>query len=247
MNLRVITAVAGTAFLLAGCASDEAPTPAPTLTASSTPVAPELLASRASSGGRCQDGPCHSMFAVYTDGSWTLSTNTISSNGVLDESALAILRDGITTTGIPTAPAFTGTCPSAYDGQEVVYTWRGTDGLPATVSACDVSISETDPLVQALLSVEANATTTSSSPAQAGGPTPPSVDDMETQAAKTQAVASALIGLGEDAAVAKVRAAEMNHRVVSRDGKDFPVTMDYRPDRINLTIVGGIITETSVG
>lgn len=36
-------------------------------------------------------------------------------------------------------------------------------------------------------------------------------------------------------------------RVVSREGEDFPVTMDYRPDRLNVKIEGGVVTECTAG
>ena len=36
-------------------------------------------------------------------------------------------------------------------------------------------------------------------------------------------------------------------RVVSVDGENRPVTMDYRPDRLNATVVDGRVTEVTVG
>jgi hypothetical protein len=35
--------------------------------------------------------------------------------------------------------------------------------------------------------------------------------------------------------------------VVSRDGEQFPVTMDYDPNRLNLVVVDGIVTEARFG
>ncbi len=51
--------------------------------------------------------------------------------------------------------------------------------------------------------------------------------------------------------VKKARAAAENEgydfRVVSVDGQSKPVTMDYRPQRLNATVVDGVVTEVSVG
>ena len=40
---------------------------------------------------------------------------------------------------------------------------------------------------------------------------------------------------------------QINYRIVKRDGESFPVTMDYRMDRINLEIENGVITNASIG
>lgn len=37
------------------------------------------------------------------------------------------------------------------------------------------------------------------------------------------------------------------YRIVKRDGESFPVTLDYRMDRVNLEIENGIVTNASVG
>ena len=48
-------------------------------------------------------------------------------------------------------------------------------------------------------------------------------------------------------AIGKIEEAGYEWRVVKRDLEDFPVTMDYRPTRINLTIKEGIVYKVSVG
>jgi hypothetical protein len=57
----------------------------------------------------------------------------------------------------------------------------------------------------------------------------------------------ALIGLPEDEAAQMIAAAGFSERIVSRDGEDFAVTMDYRSDRVNLGIVDGVVTTATIG
>ncbi len=62
-----------------------------------------------------------------------------------------------------------------------------------------------------------------------------------------QAFETTLIGLSE--ASAEEAAADFGYswRVVSRDGEDFVVTMDYSETRINATIVDGVVTDATIG
>ena len=71
--------------------------------------------------------------------------------------------------------------------------------------------------------------------------------DMDAIAAKTLAFAETLFGMAEAYAIGKIEEAGYEWRVVKRDLEDFPVTMDYRPNRINLTIKEGIVYKVSVG
>ena len=56
-----------------------------------------------------------------------------------------------------------------------------------------------------------------------------------------------LIGLTEAAAVDEAESGGWVARVVARDGEYYPVTKDYLLSRVNLTVVGGIVTSVSVG
>lgn len=66
----------------------------------------------------------------------------------------------------------------------------------------------------------------------------PSVDDD---------AAAKLIGLTEDEALDAAAEVGWEVRVVARDGERFAVTDDYRTDRVNVTIDGGVVTEAFVG
>lgn len=59
--------------------------------------------------------------------------------------------------------------------------------------------------------------------------------------------AMSLVGLTTKQAKAQIAAEGYQARVVSVDGDVRPVTMDYRPDRINLTIVDGVVTQATQG
>jgi hypothetical protein len=75
--------------------------------------------------------------------------------------------------------------------------------------------------------------------------------DWQQKADAMMAIVSAyaqqLIGFEEDYAQSCVAETDFGWRVTERDGELFPVTMDYRPDRINVAIRGGVVAEATVG
>lgn len=62
-------------------------------------------------------------------------------------------------------------------------------------------------------------------------------------------IAAAVIGKTEQEAMEMInsKGGQITYRIVKRDDESFPVTMDYRMDRINLEIENGVITSASVG
>lgn len=62
-------------------------------------------------------------------------------------------------------------------------------------------------------------------------------------------LAGEIIGKTEQEAIKIIdnKGGQVTYRIVKRDGESFPVTMDYRMDRINLEIENGIITSATVG
>lgn len=92
-----------------------------------------------------------------------------------------------------------------------------------------------------LPALAACATSSSSSPgggasSSSSAPSPTSTDPVV-----------AVIGLTEAEAAAWATANGFTTRVVEVDGEPKPVTMDYRPDRINLTLVDGKVTKATLG
>jgi len=59
--------------------------------------------------------------------------------------------------------------------------------------------------------------------------------------------AASLVGLTETEATKVATSKGWTVRVVERDGEQFMVTADWRGDRVNLTVRGGKVTDTSVG
>lgn len=84
----------------------------------------------------------------------------------------------------------------------------------------------------------------SASPSPSASDLPAQLDEV---AAETLKFAETLMGMAEDYAVGKIKEAGYEHRVVWRDGVSMPVTMDYRPTRINLYIKEGIVDRVEVG
>jgi len=58
---------------------------------------------------------------------------------------------------------------------------------------------------------------------------------------------NSFIGLTEMEAVEAATRLELPNRIVERDGKNFPVTRDYRPNRLNFVIEKGLVTRVSTG
>ena len=72
----------------------------------------------------------------------------------------------------------------------------------------------------------------------------PSVDpDMSV----AQEVADSVVGMSEAEATKTAEAKGLTVRVGSRDGEDFPLTMDYRTDRVTLTVIADKVTAATPG
>jgi len=62
-----------------------------------------------------------------------------------------------------------------------------------------------------------------------------------------QEVADTVLGMSEAEATKTAEAKGLTVRVGSRDGEDFPLTMDYRLDRVTLTVQADKVTAVTVG
>ena len=62
-----------------------------------------------------------------------------------------------------------------------------------------------------------------------------------------QEVADSVVGMSEAEATKTAEAKGLTVRVGSRDGEDFPLTMDYRTDRVTLTVVADKVTAATPG
>ena len=66
-----------------------------------------------------------------------------------------------------------------------------------------------------------------------------------TQATKD--MAKRVIGMPEKDAIAAIEGIGNSYRIARRDDETFALTMDYRPDRINLEIDRDIVTAANIG
>jgi len=71
--------------------------------------------------------------------------------------------------------------------------------------------------------------------------------DFEKVAKETAKVGKYILLKNEKFAIAYIESKKIAFRIASRDGKNFPLTMDYRPNRINLNIVKGKVKGFNVG
>jgi hypothetical protein len=75
----------------------------------------------------------------------------------------------------------------------------------------------------------------------------PTEEEMQEQVARTEAFAATTIGMTEGDAVEAIEEAGLIARVVAEDGEYFAVTEDYVTTRVNLVLVGGVVTEATAG
>jgi len=55
------------------------------------------------------------------------------------------------------------------------------------------------------------------------------------------------LGLNKTEATAKATANNLVWRVIKEDGRSFPATMDYRPERLNFIVENGVIVKVTTG
>jgi hypothetical protein len=76
----------------------------------------------------------------------------------------------------------------------------------------------------------------------------PAVDPaVDPDMSVAQEVADSVVGMSEAEATKTAEAKGLTVRVGSRDGEDFPLTMDYRLDRVTLTVQADKVTAVTVG
>lgn len=75
----------------------------------------------------------------------------------------------------------------------------------------------------------------------------PQVEDMDAVVAGTEEFAATIVGKSSDEAEAATEAAGFTYRVVMVDGEPRAVTMDYRPDRVNVSLKDDVVIASTVG
>jgi hypothetical protein len=102
-------------------------------------------------GGRCVDGECRRVVAIESDGRvHQLEPDEAEVHRVTAETIDAY-RAALSVTDFNAIRArpFTGDCPTAFDGMEVIYTFATPSG-PERIASCEVEIDRQAPLFVAV-------------------------------------------------------------------------------------------------
>jgi hypothetical protein len=135
------------------------------LVACATPAATPSIATPAGAlvtvetrGGMCPEGLCGQTITIERDGRVHLAAKPPNELGNVTPQVLSTLQTLIATTdfGAIKSRKFTGDCPTAYDGQETVYTFSAPGGVE-TIPSCTFAIDSSSPLFAAVDAVVAAA------------------------------------------------------------------------------------------
>jgi hypothetical protein len=128
--------------------SAEAPLPSP----SPAPTGAGVLLTVETRGGLCANGPCGTTIFVERDGRVHQAAKPPNDLGVVSAGALAALERAIQSTDFAELRShrFTGQCPTAYDGQEIVFEF-GAPGGVERIASCETAVDYGSPLFVAIL------------------------------------------------------------------------------------------------
>ena len=147
---RLVAVLASVLFAFAACATPAASPGA------AAPAGP--LVTVETRGGECPAGACGQTITIARDGRVHLAAKPPNDLGSVTPEVLNTLQGLIATTdftAIKSRP-FTGDCPTAYDGQETIYSFS-TPGGVETIASCTVAIDSSTPLFAAVDAVVAAA------------------------------------------------------------------------------------------
>ncbi len=118
------------------------PQQSPEQSATNTPS--QQLVSINVRGGLCPNGECSSTTEINRDGTVLTGGKT---KAILDKAQITKLVNLVDTQDYKTLKAqkFTETCPTAYDGSEIIYTFNSRSGTEV-ISSCEVVIDQDSPL-----------------------------------------------------------------------------------------------------
>jgi hypothetical protein len=119
---------------------------------------PSLVASGAlfsveTRGGMCAPGPCGTIIFVERDGRVHQAAKPPNDLGIVPPATLAVLDAAIRTTDFAALRShrFTEQCPTAFDGQELVFEF-GAPGGVQRIATCEVAVDLRSPLFATALS-----------------------------------------------------------------------------------------------
>jgi hypothetical protein len=133
-------------LVVAGCSSPLEVSP----TTSASGVSSPLLTVE-TRGGECPNGACGSVITIGRDGSVRQVRPTAKDLGTLPSAELEALSAEIERANFPLIESrpFTGDCPTAFDGQELIYTFHLPTGDEA-IATCRVAVDQNHPLFLAV-------------------------------------------------------------------------------------------------
>ena len=137
--LPILAAIVGVLAIVAGCAAPAAST------------APGALLTVELRGGMCVNGPCDTTVILDHDGRVHGATKPPHDLGVVPAAQLTALETLVAATdfsAIASRP-FTGQCPTAFDGQEVVLEFDTAAGIQH-IASCQVDVDWGHPLFRAV-------------------------------------------------------------------------------------------------
>lgn len=148
-NLFVIGALA-LGLTALGCTSGP-PATSPSPTPSATPDPAGVLLTVETRGGMCAPGPCGTSIFVERDGRVHVAAKPPNGLGIVSPDALAALDAQIQATDFAELEShpFTGECPTAYDGQEIVFEFAAPDRVHR-IATCEVELDFDSPLFEAV-------------------------------------------------------------------------------------------------
>lgn len=110
------------------------------------------LASVELRGGECISGICATVITLDADGRIHLAAKPPNDLGTATAAQVKALQDAIDATdfGALRKPAFRGTCPTAYDGQELIFQFTTAHGAERLAS-CESTLDFNAPVFKALV------------------------------------------------------------------------------------------------
>lgn len=98
-------------------------------------------------GGECINGPCGSTVIVERDGTVHAAAKPPNTLGTITPEQLAVLDSAIKLTDFAVLKnrAFTGECPTAFDGQEFIFEFGAPSGTQR-IATCEVKVDYRSPL-----------------------------------------------------------------------------------------------------
>jgi hypothetical protein len=102
-------------------------------------------------GGECASGPCDRLVNIEGDATLHEVIPKDRILGTIPQPLFDALKVEVEQANYPLIESkpFTGQCPTAFDGQETIYTFHAASG-DETIASCKVAIDESHPLFRAV-------------------------------------------------------------------------------------------------